>query len=265
MQCTQIHTASSGLFPCPNHTLMLPTFSLSIDRRGKRQIVRETGGQANPCMPSAPFNFLSLFHSILCALACSDKLPNSLTHSSLLFSFVRPVQLCAPLFIPQTAHHWREPLPKSHCPTRTPSLSTHTHTHARTHAHTHARTHTHTHTHTHTRARIHTHTHTRTHTHTHSSAAAMVMREGMSKGEGWRAQKEKGRSFSCNSITGGPVFFTNGKSVYLLFFFPPVGFPPCCLRPFSPLASTPPLLTSSFSFKSISHYALKRDVQRCVK
>ncbi len=144
-----------------------------------------------------------------------------------------------------------------------PSLHTHTHTHTRTHAHTDA--HTHTHTHTHTRARMHTRTHTRTHTDTHSSAAAMVMREGTSKGEGWRAQKEKGRSFSCNSITGGPVFFTNGKSVYLLFFFPPVGFPPCCLRPFSPLASTPPLLTSSFSFKSISHYALKRDVQRCVK
>lgn len=115
-------------FFCPNHTLMLPTFSLSIDRRGKRQIVRETGGQDNPCMPSAPFNFLSLFHSILCALARSDKPPNSLAHSSLLFSFVHPVQLCAPLFIPQTAHHWREPLPKSHCPTRTPSLHTHTHT-----------------------------------------------------------------------------------------------------------------------------------------
>lgn len=92
-------------FFCPNHTLMLPTFSLSSDRRGKRQIARETGGQANPCMPSAPFNFLSLFHSILCAPAPSDKPSNSLTHSSLLFSFVRPVQLCAPLFIPQTAHH----------------------------------------------------------------------------------------------------------------------------------------------------------------
>lgn len=48
---------------------------------------------------------------------------------------------------------------------------------------------------------------THTNTHTHSSAAAMVMREGTSKGEGWREQKEKGRSFSCNSITSGPVFF----------------------------------------------------------
>jgi len=180
---------------------MPPTFSPSIDRRGKRQIARETGGQANPCMPSAPFNFLSLFHSILCALARSDKPPHSLAHSSLLFSFVCPVQLCAPLFNPQTAHHWREPLPKSHCPTRTPSLHIHSHTH----------------------------------THTHSSAAAMVMREGTSKGEGWREQKEKGRSFSCNSITSGSVFFfTNGKSVYLLFFFPPVGFPPCSLRPSPP-------------------------------
>jgi len=98
------HTAYIAFF-CPNHALVPPTFSPSIDRRGKRQIARETGGQANPCMPSAPFNFLSLFHSILCALARSDKPPHSLAHSSLLFSFVCPVQLCAPLFNPQTAHH----------------------------------------------------------------------------------------------------------------------------------------------------------------
>lgn len=122
------HAAYGAFPPWPDGVLTRPTFSPTIDRRAKRQPARETGGQANPCVPSAPFNFLSLFHSILCGAARSDKPPHSLAHSSPLFPFVHPAQLCAPLFILQTAHHWRVPPPKSRCPTRTPSLRTLTRT-----------------------------------------------------------------------------------------------------------------------------------------
>lgn len=76
---------------------------------------------------------------------------------------------------------------------------------------------------------------THTNTHTHSSAAAMVMREGTSKGEGWREQKEKGRSFSCNSITSGPVFF-------FFFYKWKIRLPPFLL----PSCQFPTLFPSSF-------------------
>ncbi len=108
-----------------------------------------------------------------------------------------------------------------------------------------------------------------THTHTHAQLCSCYGNERGDK-QGRRLEStEREREILLMQLNNRwPCFFfffTNGKSVYLLFFFPPVSFPPCSLRPFPPLASTPPLLTSSFSFKSISHHALKRDVQRCVK
>lgn len=68
---------------------------------------------------------------------------------------------------------------------------------------------------------------TRSCTHARSSAAAMVMREGTG---------EREREILLMQLNNQWIFFTIGKSSH-----PPVGFPPCSLRPSPPL---PPHLLS---------------------
>lgn len=213
--------------------LITLTFGPYIDRRAKRQREWETGGQANPHMPSAPFffaSFLLLFHSILRALAPGDKPPHSLVRSPPLSRFCSASPaLCSPIQVtdipPLTGAPAQVTLPY-------PAPRPCTHTHACSHI--------------------------------HSSAAAMVMREEDEWGrklervkeEGCRGEqkkKEKGGSFSCNSITSGPrFFFSNGKSLYpkyTSFSFPSCWFPTL-------LPTPPPLILPLhlFSWPSLSHW-----------
>lgn len=71
-------------------------------------------------------------------------------------------------------------------------------------------------------------------THAHSFAAAMVMREGAGERE------REILLMQLNNQWPWVFFFTNGKSTHLLFFYPPVGFPPCSLGSFP----SPPHLLS---------------------
>lgn len=120
-------------------SLITLTFGPCIDRRAKRQREWETGGQANPHMPSAPFffdSFLLLFHSVLRALAPCDKPPHSLVRSPPLSRFCSASSaLCSPIQVTDVPPLTGAPAQVT-LPYPAPRPWTHTYAHTHMHAHT---------------------------------------------------------------------------------------------------------------------------------